>query len=113
MASEPLPDWVERETSEFDRIERLTWRVVRIAAVAVPTWVVLLLLVPLTGLGIMPSLLTATALATGAGAGVEMRRGTPRRRARARAPMSAGRAVVLTLLAVALLAYVVFVLRAA
>ncbi len=85
----------------------------RIAAVAVPAWVVLLLLVPLTGLGIMPSLLTATLLAAGAGAGVEMRRGAPRPRARRRAPMSAARAVALTLLAVALLAYVVFVLRAA
>lgn len=78
-----------------------------------PAWVVLLLLVPLTGLGIMPSLLTATLLAGGAGAGLELRRGTPRRPASARAQMSAARAVVLTLLAVALLAYVVFVLRAA
>jgi cobalamin synthase len=106
---------------DFDQIERLTRRVGRAAAVGIPVWIVLLALLPFSGLGPLPCLTIATlgAVVTivlaerrrtrriaGAAAGDELRRGE-------RAPMSAATAAALTLGAVVLLVYVVFVIRAA
>jgi len=87
--------------------------------VFLPVWIVLLGVLPyVTGMGPLGCLSLATLLAAVAVVLVERRRS--RRRARpagappaARRPMSALTAAGLTLGAVALLAYVVFVLRAA
>jgi len=91
---------------------------VRAAAVGVPTWIVLLALLPFTGLGVGACLALATALAIGAVIGAERLRG---RGSRQRGPRGAGQrramsplaAAGLTLAAVAVLVYVVFVIRAA
>jgi hypothetical protein len=91
---------------------------VRAAAVGVPTWIVLLALLPFTGLGVGACLALATALAIGAVIGAERLRG---RGSRQRGPRGAGprramsplAAAGLTLAAVAVLVYVVFVIRAA
>ena len=90
----------------------------RAAAVGVPTWIVLLALLPFTGLGVGACLALATALAIGAVIGAERLRG---RGSRQRGPRGAGprramsplAAAGLTLAAVAVLVYVVFVIRAA
>ena len=104
---------------DFDQIERVTRLVGRSAAVGIPTWIVLLALLPLTGLGPLPCLSLATLLA-GALVVVVERRRSRRERAEAspgagrpRRPMSALTAALLTLGGVALLVYVVFVIRAA
>jgi hypothetical protein len=118
MHPEPLDD--------FDRIERVTRLVGRSALVGFPVWILLLALLPLTGMGVLPCLLGATVLTAAAVVVVERRRA---RRATAagdaaatgdhgappgrRRPMSAPAAVALTLGAVVLLAYVVLVIRAA
>ena len=48
---------------DIDQIERLTRRVARGAVVGVPTWIVLLALLPFTGLGVVACLALATGLA--------------------------------------------------
>lgn len=117
MRPEPLGD-------DFDQIERLTRRVGRGAAVGLPTWIVLLGLLPLTGWGPLACLSLATVLAVGVVFGAERRRtrrlaadeaghGDIARRRGERRPMSALPAVALTLAAVIALIYVVFVIRAA
>ena len=109
---------------EFDQIQRVTQRVVRGALVGIPTWLVLLLLFPLTGLGVLPCLLGATIVTIAVVVLAERRHrrrhadadaggGDARTVARTRKPMSALTAVALTLGGVALLAYVLFVIRAA
>ncbi len=93
------------------------------AAVGLPVWILLLWLLPLSGMGPLPCLTLATALAVVAVVLVERRRArrlraagdgeaaaSPRGR---RGPMSAPAAVALTLGVVALLVYVLFVIRAA
>jgi hypothetical protein len=105
---------------EFDRMERLTRRVGRAAVVGVPSWILLLWVVPLTGLGVLGSLLAASALESGAVVAVD-RRDARRARRPASAPgrerprprVTPGAAVALTLGAVALLAYVIWVASAA
>ncbi len=87
----------------------------------IPVWLLLLLLLPLSGLGPLPCLSIATVLAVAAIVLAERRR--TRRAAGAttdgelrrgeRAPMSALTAAALTLGVVVLLVYVVFVIRAA
>jgi hypothetical protein len=113
MRSEPEP------LEEFDQIERVTQRVVRGALVGFPTWILLLWLLPLTGLGVMPCFFGASLLAAIAVVVAERRHrrrhsrpaasGAPR----TRRPMSPLMAAGLTLAGVALLAYVLFVIRAA
>ncbi len=89
-------------------------------------WVLLLFLLPFTGLGPLPCLSLATVLTVALVVWAERRRGRRLREAAAaeagggaegarpeRGPMSAGTAVALTLGAVALLVYVIFVIRAA
>ncbi|MGD9570457.1 MAG: hypothetical protein AB7V62_01055 [Thermoleophilia bacterium] len=86
----------------------------------------LLFLLPFTGMGPLPCLTLATFLTAGLVVWAERRRGRRLREAAAgddgaeaggprpaRGPMSAGTAVALTLGAVALLVYVIFVIRAA
>ncbi|MCU0307637.1 MAG: hypothetical protein MUE51_07690 [Thermoleophilia bacterium] len=68
----PPRDWPEREISAYDQQARLTARVARRALVFVPSWLVLLLAVPQTGLGPMPSLLIATLGAIAVVVGVEL-----------------------------------------
>jgi hypothetical protein len=118
MRPEPLDD--------FDQIERLTRRVGRGALVGFPVWIVLLALLPLTGMGVLACLTGATALAVAAVIVAERRRnrrlaareavgggpGEPPLRRGERRPMSPLTAVALTLGAVALLAYVVLVIQA-
>jgi hypothetical protein len=102
---------------DFDQIERLTRRVGRAALVGVPTWIVLLAVLPFTGLGVGACLALATGIAIAAVIAAERLRGRDRSRApagRARGPrraMSPLAAAGLTLLAVAIIVYVVFVLR--
>ena len=87
----------------------------------IPTWIVFLAVLPFTGLGVMPCLLGASVLAVGAVVWAERRRArriggvAPERPAAAAAgrPMSALAAAGLTLGAVAVLAYIVLVIRAA
>jgi len=105
---------------DFDQIEHVTRLVGRTAAVGVPTWIVLLAVLPFTGLGVLACLSLATLLAGVVVVVVERRRsrrGEAARPAagapRARRPMSPLTAALLTLGGVALLVYVVFVLRAA
>lgn len=110
---------------DFDDVARLTARVVHWARwgliVGLPIWLVLLLFVPRTGLGAIGSLSLSTLLATLAVVGAERlwaRRGgqdgdvvadaSPARR-RERRPMSAAKAVLLTLAGVALFAYAIFI----
>jgi ABC-type Fe3+-siderophore transport system permease subunit len=104
---------------EFDQIQRVTQRVVRGALVGFPTWILLLLLFPLTGLGVMPCFFGATIVTIAVVILAERRH---RRRhadpasgpvGRTHRPMSALTAVALTLGGVAVLAYVLFVIRAA
>jgi hypothetical protein len=99
-----------------DQIERLTRRVGRGALVGVPTWILLLALLPFTGLGAGACLALATGLAIAAVVVAERLRPRegrdgPAARARPRRAMSPLAAVGLTLLAVAIIAYVVFVIR--
>jgi hypothetical protein len=104
---------------DFDRIERLTRRVVRGALVGVPTWVVLLAVLPFTGLGVGPCLALATGLAIAAVIAADRLRGrdrppaAPARGAGPRRSLSPLAAAALTLLAVAIIAYVVFVISSA
>jgi len=117
MGSDADPD----DLHEFDQIQRVTERVGRGAAVGIPTWLVLLLLLPLSGMGALPCLVGATLIAAGIVIWAERRRarrrdaeadeargGTPEPR-----QMSPLAAVGLTLGAVVLLAYIVLVIRAA
>ena len=110
------------EEHEFDQIERLTNRVVRGAAVGVPVWILLLGLLPFTGLGVGACLLGATVVAVAAVVLVERLRGRRaagdagraaggRRVARGR--MSPLAAAGLTLGVVLVIVYVIFVVRAA
>lgn len=104
---------------DIDRIERLTRRVARGAAIGVPTWIVLLALLPFTGLGVGACLALATGLAIAAALGAERLRGRDRPptpaspRGRPRRAMSPLAAAGLTLLGVAILVYVIFVIRSA
>ena len=96
----------------------------RCAAVGFPVWLVLLLLIPQTGMGPMPCLFLATLLTAAVVVAVERRRG---RRARAagepvagspgrpaeRRPMSALAGAGIALGAVVVLAYIIFVMAAA
>lgn len=113
------------DDDDFDQVERITRRVVAIGGRAVlvglPVWLVLLLFLPRLDLSPMASFSLASLVAILAvvGAGIGLRR-----RGRAREAGAAGTgstrvrigplgAVALTLLAVALLAYTIFVLRSA
>ena len=105
---------------DFEQVERVTRLVGRSAAVGIPTWIVLLALLPLTGMGPLPCLSLATLLAGALVVVVERRRSRRGERAEAspgavrpRRPMGALTAALLTLGGVALLVYVVFVIRAA
>ena len=104
---------------EFDQIERVTQRVVRGALIGFPTWILLLWLLPLTGLGVLPCLFAASALAAVVVVVAERRRRRRHSRpaeprpARPKRAMSPLTAAALTLGAAALLAYVLFVIRAA
>ncbi len=91
-------------------------RVGRAAALGVPVWLVLLLLLPLTGMGPLACMSGATLLTAGAVVWADRR---SRRRGPeaddgppdgARTPMSPLAAAGLTLAGVALLAYVIFVI---
>jgi len=103
---------------DFDQIERLTRRVGRAALVGVPTWILLLALLPFTGMGVTGCLLVATVLAVAAIVVAERLRGRPQAgpagapRSR-RGPLSPLAAAGLTLAAVLLVVYVIFVVRAA
>jgi hypothetical protein len=91
---------------------------VRAAAVGVPTWIALLALLPFTGMGVGACLAVATALAIVAILVVERLRGRGKRmERRQRGPrtlrsMSPFAAAALTLGAVALVVYIVWVIRA-
>ncbi len=104
---------------DIDQIERLTSRVARGAAIGVPTWIVLLALLPFTGLGVGPCLGLATGLAVVAVVATERVRGRGARdapaprRDRPRRTLGPLAAAGLTLLAVAIVVYVVFVIRSA
>jgi hypothetical protein len=118
MASDgPGPARLRRPEDDFDQVERITGRVLRGAAVGVPVWILLLALLPFTGLGVMACLLGATAVAVAAVVAAERvhaRRATPRR-AGARGPrrrMSPLAAAGITLAAVLVVVYVIFVLSA-
>lgn len=123
----PPPD--RQAMSDFDHVDHVTARFLHWARpallVGLPVWLVLLLLVPTTGLGPMPSLALSSAVAIGVVVAVERlwRRLAPQRRgpevpagdrhaagrpARKR-PMSPLLAVVLTLAGVALFVYVIFI----
>jgi hypothetical protein len=111
---------------DFDEIERMTRAFTRWAKAALivglPLWLVLLVVVPRSGLGSLASLTLSTLVAgtvvIGARVGLSRRRrrsaalaargatGAPR----LRAPMSAPRAVLLTLAGVVVVVYVVFIL---
>lgn len=103
---------------EFDQIERVTQRVVRGALVGFPTWILLLWLLPLTGLGVLPCFVGASVLAAIVVVLAERRHrrrhatpaeaGPPRER-RSMSPLAAAG---LTLAGVVLLAYILFVIRA-
>lgn len=132
MTAEPRPrrrDDVPPDAEamrDFDDVARMTERFVhwaRWALVAgLPVWLVLLLLIPQTGLGAIGSLSLATLLTTLFVIAAE-RLGARRRGARsagggaparavrggARRPMSAPKAVLLTLGGVVVLAYVIFI----
>jgi len=103
---------------EFDQVERITNRVLRAAAIGVPVWILLLALLPFTGLGVGACLLGATAVAVAAIVVVD--RGHARRAAApghagARGPrrrMSPLAAAGITLGAALVVAYVIFVLSA-
>ena len=101
---------------DIDQIERLTRRVARGAAIGVPTWIVLLALLPFTGLGVGACLALATGLAIVAVVVAERLRtrdgrdAPAPRRDRPRRAMSPLAAAGLTLLAVAIVAYVIFVI---
>jgi hypothetical protein len=93
-----------------------------VAAVGIPVWILLLWLLPLSGMGPLPCLTLATALTAAVVVFAERRRA---RRLRddgdaaaaapggRRGPTSAPAAVGLTLGVVALLVYVLFVIRSA
>jgi hypothetical protein len=108
---------------DFDQIDQLTRRLGRWAAVAavvgLPIWLLLLAVLPRVGLGVGASFLSASAVAVAAVVLVlrrgAARRGRPasRRPRGARSPMTPLAAAGLTLAAVAVLVYVILVLRAA
>jgi len=85
----------------------------------VPTWIVLLGALPFTGLGVGACLALATGLAIAAVIGAERLRSRERRPAGGRRPARSWRsmsplgAAALTVAAIAVLVYVVFVIRAA
>ncbi len=90
----------------------------RAAAIGVPVWIVLLALLPATGLGVGACLALATALGIAAVIVAERLRAGGRRaggpaRPEWRRPMSPLAAVALTLGVVAVIVYVIFVIRAA
>ena len=134
MAAEPPerrpPPPPDRETmSDFDHVDRITARFLHWARpallVGLPVWLVLLLLVPNTGLGPMSSLALSSAVALGVVVAAERlwRRSAPARRGTEasegirpesgrparKTPMSPLLAVVLTLAGVALFVYVIFI----
>lgn len=103
---------------EFDRLEQVTQRVLRCALLGIPVWLVLLVLIPQTGLGALPSLTLATLCTVGVVVVSERRRGrvgTPPRSesGRSRRPMGPLTAAALTLGGVVLFIYVIFVIRVA
>jgi hypothetical protein len=118
-ASERERRALERHDDDFDQVERLTRRVGRAAAVGVPTWIVLLGALPFTGLGVGACLALATGLAIAAVVAAERLRSRGDRPAADRGPARPRRAVSplaavgLTLAVVAVLVYVVLVIRAA
>lgn len=118
----PTPD--RRAMEDFEDVERITrtfvhwskWSLI----VGLPIWLVLLVVVPASGLGAIGSLSLSTLLAAGAVVLAERRLGrrtdpageAPRggARRRRRAPMSPVRAVFLTLVAVVAAIYVIFII---
>lgn len=114
---------------DFDDVARITERFVHWAkwslVVGLPLWLVLLVLVPRTGLGAIGSLSLATLITALVvvwaervggrlrghrdGAVIPQEEGAPVRR-RARGPMSATKAVLLTLAGVAVFAYLIFII---
>lgn len=122
-SSSPPPD--REAMDDFDDVERITRAFVRWArtalVVGLPLWLLLLLVMPRTGLSPLAALSASTVLAGGvvvvaervrrarigrAAADAEVR---PRGAPRARRPMSAGAAVLLTLAGVAAVVYVLFI----
>lgn len=112
--------------SDFEDVERMTRAFVHWAKFALliglPFWLALLVLIPQLGLGLNASLLSSSVVAvaiTVAAERVWVRRVAPASgdgapsgamsRRRARRPMSAARAVILTLVGVAVAAYVIFI----
>jgi hypothetical protein len=101
-------------------VQRLTARIGRAAAWFIPTWILLLAALPFTGLGIGACLAGATLIAVAAvilaerrrnrrlGAATSAAAGAPV----ARRPMGAAAGAGIALGAVALIAYVLLVLRA-
>lgn len=122
----PGPPEPDREAlQDFEDVERITrafvywskWGLI----VGLPIWLVLLVVVPSSGLGAIGSLGVSTLLATGVVVLAERlrgRRASPAEgdpgaappRPRERRPMSPLRAVILTLASVVLVVYVVFIL---
>lgn len=110
---------------DFDRIEIITRRVGRAALVGIPWWILMLWVLPLSGMGVMPCLLLATLLAVAVVVVDDRRRCGAARRAGAPAGSGGGgrasrlssmsplAAVGLTLLVMTLLVYVVLVMRQA
>ncbi len=117
---DPLPDWVERETEDWDQIARLTPRVGRFMALFVPSWLVLLLLLGLTG-GPLGPLFALGTLGAALIAWRLERRWTGRREGSARERLARRRASPIRPLAAAaiggglilLVIYVIFVLASA
>lgn len=125
----PLPPPDREAMSDFEDVDRITARFLHWARpgllVGLPVWLVLLLMVPGTGLGPMPSLALSTLLTVGVVVAAERlwRRLAPAGRAAEtpeadgreagvparKRPMSPLLAVLLTLGGVALFVYVIFI----
>lgn len=118
----PPPD--RQAMEDFEDVERITHTFVHWSKwgliVGLPIWLVLLVVVPASGLGAIGSLSLSTLLAAGAVVLAERRLGRRTGRAgeapqvggrrRERAPMSPVRAVFLTLVGVVAVIYVVFII---
>ncbi|MGD9696414.1 MAG: hypothetical protein AB7V42_12240 [Thermoleophilia bacterium] len=114
---------------DFDQVEQLTRRITaavgRAALIGIPVWLALLLVYPLTGLGIMPCFFLATLTAAAIVFAAERLRSRERRAAQVAGPAGGTAtarprrqltplgAAALTLAVVVALIYVIFILRSA